>query len=409
MTSSRHVDAHGADPADERILSGDSWTELCRTLERAGRLVLGDAVPDSPRDRAEGYRYLARFLASGIANCITHDDPDYPVFGRMIDYTRPWGLDNPDCLYLYAPLRGGATYRVWGNRGSANAIDFQVNFGHFAEGDLSKWGTVSSLDGFDLQVEPDGSFDLWIGGDKEVGNRLASSPDVQFLLVRQYFEDWETEKPADLFIEREGADWPIPPPRTDWTADHLEKLSRWIEKGGGLWEKMSQGFLLGEPNRLIIHMPEAAAERAGMAGLAYGMGNFQCEPDEAVLVEFEPPDCHHWGVALANWYWECVEYASRQSSLNRAQATLDADGRFRGVICHQDPGVPNWLDPAGNTRGTLTARFLRADRAPEVKVTRLPLSDLAGALPADTKPVTPEERSTILERRRRAVIARFRR
>jgi hypothetical protein len=114
-------------------------------------------------------------------------------------------------------------------------------------------------------------------------------------------------------------------------------------------------------------------------------------------------------VALANWYWECVEYASRQSSLNRAQASLDADGRFRGVICHQDPGVPNWLDPAGNTRGTLTARFLRADRAPEVELTRLPLSDLARALPADTKPVTPEERSTILERRRRAVIARFRR
>jgi hypothetical protein len=397
------------DPGDERLLSGEAWAELCRSLERAGRLVLGEGVPDRPRDRAEGYRYLARFLASGIASCITHDDADSPVFGRMIDYVRPWGLDNPDCLYLYAPLRGDAAYRVWGARGSANAIDFQVNFGHFAEGDISKWGTISSVDDAGLEVAPDGSFELRIGGDERSGNWLASRADAEFILVRQYFDDWEREVPADLFIERVGASGPIPPPRTDWMADHLEKLTRWIERGGGLWETMSKGFLSGAPNSLVIHMPDAAGERAGMAGLAYGMGNFACEPGEAVVVSFEPPRCHHWGVALANWYWECVEYASRQSSINRAQATLDSDGRFRAVIAHEDPGVANWLDPAGNTRGTLTARFLRADGAPKVSFVRVPRGDLAAALPADTKTVTPAERAEILARRHHAVVARFRR
>ena len=29
---------------------------------------------------------------------------------RMIEYATPWGLDHPDCLYLYAPLRGDARY-----------------------------------------------------------------------------------------------------------------------------------------------------------------------------------------------------------------------------------------------------------------------------------------------------------
>jgi hypothetical protein len=171
---------------------------------------------------------------------------------------------------------------------------------------------------------------------------------------------------------------------------------------------MSRGFLSMEPNTLVIHMPEDAGERSGMRGQAYGMGHFQCEPGEAVIVEFAVPRCHHWGVALANAYWEAVEYATHQSSLNGHQARRDADGCFRGVVCQEDPGVPNWLDPAGNVDGTLTARFLHAEEAPMVRFTRLPLAALREALPADTPQVTPDERAASLARRRRAVVARFR-
>jgi hypothetical protein len=398
-----------ADPADPRLVSGRAWEELCDALRRAGRLVLGEGVPDSPRARAEGFRYLARFLASGVANCITHDDADYPLFGRMIEYARPWGLDNPDCLYLYAPLRGGAQYRVWGRRGSARHVEFQVNFGHFASGDIAQWGTISALDGFALECARDGHFELRIGGEPRAANWLASRADAQFLLVRQLFADWEREAPADLAIEREGAAWPIPPPRTDWVADHLEKLAGWLEKGGALWERMSRAYLSLPPNSLVVHRPEAAGARAGAGGQAYGMGNFHCEPGQAVIVEFEPPPCHYWGLSLANWWWECIEYASRQSSLNDAQAALDSDGRLRAVIAHADPGVPNWLDPAGNERGSLTARFVRADLTPEVRLRAVPAAELRSFLPADTPQVAPAERAAALARRRHAVLRRHRR
>lgn len=397
------------DPADPRLMSGAAWRELCAALERAGSLVLGDEVPDSPRARAEGFRYLARFLASGIANCITHDDPEHPLIGRMIDYARPWGLDSPDCLYLYAPLRGGAVYRLWGQRGSAHHIDIQVNWGHYANGDLSTWGTVASLDGLGLETAADGTFVLWIGGEPRPGNWLPSADRAEFLLVRQYFADWERERPADLFIEREGAELVIPPPRTDFMADRLEKLARWLDRGGALWERMSRGFLSLEPNSLIVHMPEAAGERSGLRGQAYGMGHFRCEPGEAVVVEFAVPRCHHWSVSLANHYWEAVEYATHQSSLNQAQAVLDSDGCFRGVLCQQDPGVPNWLDPAGNVEGTLAARFLHAEEAPKLRFTRVALAALSEVLPSGTPRVTPAERAAALERRRNAVLARFRR
>jgi hypothetical protein len=166
------------DPGDPRLVSGQAWRELCAALERAERLVLAEGVPDAPRDRAEGFRYLARFLASGLASCVTHDDPDYPVFGRMIDHARPWGLDNPDCLYLYAPLRGGATYRVGGRRGSACWLEFQVNWGHFANGDIAQWGTIGALDGDALAAAPDGSFELWIGGEPRPHNWIPSAPNA---------------------------------------------------------------------------------------------------------------------------------------------------------------------------------------------------------------------------------------
>ena len=394
-----------AESPRSRLHDGDAWRELCRALERsAERLTRGR----SERERVEGTRHLLRFLASGLANCVTHDDPDYPVFGRMIDYARPWGLDNPDCAYLYAPLRGDAVYRVWGRRGSARHIEFQVNWGHFANGSIDEWGTLGSLDGFALASEADGSFELWIGGAERAGNWIPSGAGAEFLLVRQLFDDWESEWPADLLIEREGAEWPIAAPSEDWMLTRLAKLVRWLDKGGALWDKMSEAYLAMPENSLVFYSPAAAGTRAGAAGQTYGMGNFRCAADEAVIVEFTPPACHYWGVSLANTWWECVEYASRQASLNGAQSQLAPDGVFRAVIAQRDPGVANWLDPAGNERGSLTARFVRAAEQPEATLRRVPVANLAQHLPPETPRVSVAERAGALARRRRALWARLR-
>jgi hypothetical protein len=146
-----------SDPGDPRIASGAAWRELVAALGRAEQRVLGPGVPDSPRDRAEGFRHLLRFLVAGHLLCVEHADPDHPRFARMVDPAWQWGLDMPDCLYLYAPLRGDAAYRVWGRRGSAHHVDLQVNWGHFASGDIAAWGTVSSASADQLEVCADGT------------------------------------------------------------------------------------------------------------------------------------------------------------------------------------------------------------------------------------------------------------
>jgi hypothetical protein len=398
-----------ADPADPRIMTGQAWEMFCDTLKRASQLVLGEGVPGAPRDRAEGFRYLTRLLAAGLVTCLEFADPDEPEFGRMVDHSMKWGLDCPDCLYLYATIRGDAAYRISGNRGTANHIDIQVNYGHFASGDISQWGAISSMNGLELRSGADGSFELFLGGDERPGNWLRLEPNAEFVLVRQYFNDWEREHPADVIIERIGAMHPAPPPRTDQIAARLERLCLWLERGGALWERMSKSALDLPPNSINIFLPQDSDQRAGLRGQAYGLGNFHCAPDEAVIIEFAPPQCRHWSVSLANWYWESLDFATRQTSLNGHQAALDGDGVFRGVIAHQDPGVTNWLDTAGHQRGTLTARFLLAGSSPEIRFRTVKRAELPSALPAGAARIDPVARAQALEARWRAVRRRYRR
>ena len=98
----------------------------------------------------------------------------------------------------------------------------------------------------------------------------------------------------------------------------------------------------------------------------------------------------------------------RQSSLNGSQAVLDDDGIFRGVIAHRDPGVPNWIDPEGHTRGTIGIRYLFPEHVAQPSLQSVPVEQLRSILPASTPEVPPDERRAMIERRRRAVQRRYR-
>lgn len=403
-----------AEGSDDRVQSGALWRDFGARLERLGDHVFAEGAPASAADRAEGLRYLTRFLAAGLRVCIEANDPDRPAFARMIENPMSWGLDCPDCNYSWASVRGDAEYRIAGRRGSARHIEFQVNTGHMGDGNVpgftqgeDTWRTVSHLSGRELESDEEGRFELFLGGPERAGNWLALAPDARHVLVRQYFDDWETEEPARFSIERVGADHPGPRLDPARLEQHFETLFTWLEAGARSWDQVSRLLLSLEPNTLLMFDVANDVDRPGLHGQTYGMGPFVCAPDEAVLVEFTPPRCLMWSVALANFWWESMEFSSRQSSLNSHWATLDSDGVFRGVIAHRDPGVANWLDPEGSERGTLAVRFLFGDALPKPVLRRLPLSELAAALPADTPRCAPEERNAVLARRHRAVQRRY--
>jgi hypothetical protein len=387
-------------------MSGELWREVVASIAGLENLVFAEDVPAAPQDRAEGLRYLLRFLAAGIRVTLPAGDPDYPEFGRMVENGLSWGLDNPDCNYSWARVRGDAEYRIAGRPGSACHLELQANTGHFGDGNVGGWRTVSSLNAREIERAADGSVEILVGGEPRPGNWMALDPGASFLLLRQYFDDWETERPAELFIERVGAAYPAPALTTDRLAARLDELIGWLRTGAPSWANMSRLILAAEPNR--VHLTPPLQGNAGLRGQAYGLGHFRCAPDEALLVEFAPPRCRMWSVQLSGWYWESFEFAARQTSLNGSQAALDADGVFRGVVAHTDPGVHNWIDTEGHDRGTIGIRFLFPDEVPQPTLRTVPLASLQRELPAETRRVSPAERRRQIERRRRAVQLRYR-
>jgi hypothetical protein len=61
--------------------------------------------------------------------------------------------------------------------------------------------------------------------------------------------------------------------------------------------------------------------------------------------------------------------------------------------------VPNWLDPAGYTEGTIYGRWYDCSSNPIPTIKRVPLAKLRHHLPKDTPTVTPEERAATLRAR----------
>lgn len=129
------------------------------------------------------------------------------------------------------------------------------------------------------------------------------------------------------------------------------------------------------------------------------MGRYELEPDEALILEVEPPEGVYWNYSIGNQWMETTHNGRHQSSLNAHQATVDADGILRVVVSARDPGVANWFD-------TDLALCADRDRTHANRAGRR-FDDIASELPTDTARVNPAERAAVIAARRRAVHERF--
>jgi hypothetical protein len=376
------------------------WDAVLDALRAGGRDVIdGQRDDGDPVRPAEAARYLARLFASGALQSLELVDPEHP---RLVRYYEPhlqWGMANPDCVYMYARISGEGTYRISGTRGTARLLDVQTFNGHMSElPDYRPLDTAS-----DFEIGSDGSIEIVLSRVRTGRNWVPLRADTTWLFLRQYYYDWNTEIPADLVIEKDGAHYPPPPLTLSETEARLEQLARWLRDGPGALGGFVRTFT-ATPHDTVAFSPDPV----GMEGLFYGRGHFRCTPDEAVILEVTPPECLYWSFQLLNSNWESLDWNVRQTSLNGHQATLDTDGAFRAVIAHRDPGVPNWLDPAGHTSGLIGGRWLRADSNPSATLRVVPLGEVRAHLPADTATVSATQRQELLRLRNRGVARRFR-
>lgn len=110
------------------------------------------------------------------------------------------------------------------------------------------------------------------------------------------------------------------------------------------------------PNEFPV--PQAPGDFALSAADAhYSLGRWLLGPDEALVVTGRWPECRFASASAWNRFQQTLDYVNRPVSRNRATTTLEADGSFRMVVAHADPGVPNWIDTEGHPFGTLFFRF----------------------------------------------------
>jgi hypothetical protein len=386
-----------------RLVSGCAWEEFCDLLKATGQHIVEEGAPDTALDRAEGFRYLATLAAAGIRHTFDLADPDRPRFLRNPDSAAGWGAENADNLYLIAHIRPDRTYRISGRRGTVGAFLIETKEGYMQLGAMRNFAT---LDSDRLQVEPDGTFDIVLSARPHPGNWIPLHPEATQVLIRQFFFDWESEEPAEFRIaavddagERPAVLEPV------HVARLLHDAALWIDTTVRVWNDWVRDLR-------SRHQPGVLAPACRYVGgaddILYGNDLYRLGEDEALIIESAPPDARYWAFQLVNLWFQAMDYANRQTSMNCRQARVDKDGRFRLVVAHGDPGVPNWLDTAGHREGVLQYRYVWAKTAPQPTVRVVPFGRLRKELPADTPAVTADERRRAIAARQRHMALRER-
>ena len=354
------------------VLSGEAWSQFCDSLKAAGQMVLVNEAAPPLIDKTEGLRDLTRMLRFGLESMLEFPDPDFPVFYHPSHETLKIMADNPDTLHFMAAVRGSNDYRIRGTRGTVNRIVFTTlgrepeDAGMFLE---------AGLDSSKLQVSADGSFEITVSKQPQPGNWLPLSDKSSQLLIRAIFLDRASEIPPTLSIERISAGPTAPAPLTP--EQIVARLGAAAAVTSGMARHMT-GFV--EAIRAAGLENHIGADQklwgAGDPSVSYFHGYWNLAPDEALIVESDVPDCFFWNFQINNVWMESLDYRYRKIHVNKRSAHYEQDGSLRIIIAHRDPGLPNWLDTAGHTCGTMVARWTDAARMPDMRARKVSCDQL---------------------------------
>ena len=377
-----------------------AWAAFCRKLEHAGDLLFSTDYIEDPVMEAETLRYLVREVRGHLDAQVNHGDPDFPRFFRWDEPGSGPTAPNLDNWYLMARIRGGVAYRVTIEPGQV--FDFLIGVLDAQTRNLGDHTREA------FEPEPDGRIEITFSAERQGRNWIPLPDDAIMMLLRVYYHDWPRERPPAVRIERIGSAGEAPPPPT------LERLSGQLDAVIGALTRQPYGYAFYQ----LRAMDEAPANSfpppldmpGGGGPIIYGFGRYRLTPEEALIIEFQPPTARYWGLHTYTLPWfSNVDPANRVSSLNDLQAHVDTDGRVRVVVAHGDPGVQNWLDAGGFPTGSMAYRWIWSESPPPPVTTRLvPLAEVRASLPAETPAFTREDRVRQIQERREHLARRFR-
>ena len=396
---------------DQKTPSQAAWNRFADQLKEVGEKIVGPIGARSPRERAEGFRYLASLIAGGH-ELEMEADRTHPVLARAFTPIRSFVGDGPDTLYHDAKLDASLSYEFTIRRGDDIFFSIVV----YASDDEGMRSMVSFLIDKDIAFEEEGDDQvatIHIGAERPEGakNWLKLEGNQPFILTRQYFPECVIEvdkgkyRPALMNLECLDD---VAPPKEYGLADLSAGLDRLvafmqdtvdaglgvsaivgmsaIEYGG---DAPSAPTRIGEDGQLAVEEgehdeytpdevfemidPKVVANNLPGPGIGYSGVSFKLADDEVILIEAKDVPCRYWSCQVFDHYLRAGDYRHHPVAINNRQTVYDKDGSFRLYACRDNPGVKNWISTEGRRRGQVVLRTLLAetDLMPEMSVIKL--------------------------------------
>jgi hypothetical protein len=227
------------------------------------------------------------------------------------------------------------------------------------------------------------------------------------------YSDWVAERRGTISIRRAGREGCAP-----LAADTSALAKRYGVAGKILLTRLRT--FLAFPEWFYLKLPvntmtEPRLTPGGLASQFSSAGHFDLGDGQAMVVTVPAAGravAPYQGIQLGSMWYISLDYINHQTSLTADQARTDPDGRMRFVICERDPGLANWLELTGHTRGYVQIRWQRLTRdlgpgdGPQVEV--VGFDELPRVLPYyESARATPAEYAARIAARQAAVAARM--
>jgi len=385
-------------PHDEDLSHGAS--QLAKAIKEA-RQIMFDAPwvaksPNPEQERAAAERQLKHQLAAALDQGFILHDVRHPEL-RLLNQHNQFGLVNPDNRYHIANITTPGTYTLRGRRGTSADLQIQVGAGDPGFTDETNLEPVSLLTLDDLEVEDDGTFEITISDTNPGGNWLCNTNGdltAKNLLIRESFMDWNTEVGTTWYLERtDTRGVPSPLPDRDLVNYQYERASQYLVASAAAWVKLVTFLRIKTPLGLLKRPKETK-----LPGQYTSAGIFRMQPDRAVIITLPKAPARYQGAQVGDLWFNGLDFCHRQTSLTTSQARPSSDGLYRLVLSAQDPGVANWLDPAGASIAFVYVRWQGLqpghtfDRSNSPRARVVKFDKLREHLPDDEPNFSAEER-----------------
>ena len=318
---------------------------LVEAIAEAERLVTEAAFIESEADLLEGLQYLAGCIAACTHVAFDYDR-DHPFLHSGTGPFTKMGLDNPATMYFGTRVQPGLEYVVTGRRGTTTDVSFQLLGGEYTDDNVPD--SETAFDDRKLDIAADGTFE-W---------RVTPATPSQ-LVIREVYNDWAAQR-GSFAIARTDTAGTAPAPLTK---ELIEK--RYATAGKQLVQRVKTWLQF--PKWFYDNLPvnTLTAPRLTPGGLATqysSVGHYDLSPDQAIVITLPVSDAPYLGFQLGSLWYISLDYINHQTSLNGTQAQVDPDGKIRIVVSDSNPGVTNWCETLGHTKGYLQFRWQRVSR-----------------------------------------------